>query len=207
MFKGLQAKRSLLPVVLSLVVVAPLLAVTSASFVFDFISDPGDVADGPDYDVTGIGPIDDGSGCDAVVMLMVDATGTPTDVDTFCLSLIDGTGGSDGDYGSFGTGYVPVLSPVTYTLYDINAADIAALTGFGDSDQEYFDYVAANGDCLDEDTVDETDLGIPAGEPFLPCFGQGPSVLEIPTLDSAGLAISGLLLAAASLVLLRRRVQ
>jgi hypothetical protein len=127
--------------------------VTSATFTFDFITDPGDLADGSDFDVVGVGPIDDGSACDQVAMVMVDATGTPTDVDSFCLDLVMGQGGSDGDYGSFETGYVPVAGPVTYALFDLTAADLAALTGFGDSQQEFFDYVVANCTLLGEATV------------------------------------------------------
>jgi hypothetical protein len=127
-------------------------AVTSATFTFDYLTDPGDIADGSDFDVTGVAPIDDtATMCDAVVMVMVDGTGTPTDVDSFCLAIATGMGGSDGDYGSFGTGYLPVVGPVTYALYDLTADDLAALTGFGDSDQEYFDYVVANCTLLAQD--------------------------------------------------------
>jgi hypothetical protein len=130
-------------------------AADSATFVFDTTTDPADLVDGPDFDVTGIGPVDDtGALCDAMVMVMVDATGTPTDVDSFCLSTSTGLGGSDGDYGSFGTGYVPVLGPVTYGLFDLNAEDLAALSGFGDSDQQYFDYVVANARFLGQQTFD-----------------------------------------------------
>jgi hypothetical protein len=144
---------------------AAALAVTSATFTFDFVTDPGDLADGPDFDVAGAGPTDDtGTSCDAVVMVMVDATGTPIDVDSFCLALATGLGGSDGDYGSFGTGYLPVAGPATYALYDLTAADLAALTGFGDSDQEYFDYVVANARFLQEQYLDIE--GLASGTPF-----------------------------------------
>lgn len=178
-------------------------AVTSATFVFDAVSDPGDLADGPDYDVTGIAPINDGAGCDAVVMVMVDATGTPTDVDTLCLSLVDGTGGSDGDYGSFETGYLPTLGPATYALFDIDATDIAALAPFADSDQEYFDYVVANGTCLAENSFPVDN--IPAGTPFRLCGGG--SVIEVPTLGGVGLAALAGILALAAVVLVRRRAR
>ena len=157
-------------VLLTVIGVTSVFAASSASFVFDFVSDPGDVGDGPDYDVTGIGVIDDGGGCDLVVMVMVDATGAPTDVDSFCLSLITGLGGSDGDYGSFGTGYVPTLDPVTYALFDLTAADIAALSGFGDNDQEYFDYVVANTVCLAEQSINAG--SIPVGTAYSLC-GSG----------------------------------
>lgn len=143
-------------------------AASSASFVFDF-SDLGDLADGPEFNVTGSGLVDDGSGCDVVVMVMVDPTGTPTDVDTFCLDLITGNGGSDGDYGSMNTGYVPVSSPVTYGLYDIDAADIAALGGLSDAEVAYADYVRANGTCLTEQFLDVT--GLPTASAYSLCSG------------------------------------
>lgn len=131
-------------------------AVESADFVFDTTTDPADLADGPDFAVTGVAPIDDGSGCtgDSVVMIMVDALGTVVDVDSFCLTLGDGTGGSDGDYGSFGAGAVPAAGPVTYALFDLTAEDLAALTGFGDNDQEFVDYVFANARLLVEKPFD-----------------------------------------------------
>jgi hypothetical protein len=97
-------------------------------------------------------------------MVMVDATGTPIDVDSFCLALDTGLGGSDGDYGSFGTGYLPVSGPATYALFDLTAADLAALTGFGDADQEYFDYVVANCRLLAQAPFDV--VGLVSGTPF-----------------------------------------
>jgi hypothetical protein len=173
----------LLTVSLAMVIGGSALAVDSATFVFDSTTDPGDVADGPDYNVTGVAPIDDGSGCDAVVMVMVDPTGTPTDVDSFCLALATGLGGSDGDYGSFETSYVPVSSPITYALFDLTAADLAALSGFGDSDQEYFDYVVANATCLTEQFLDETDLAIPAAPAFPLCVVDPPEADAPETAD------------------------
>ncbi|MDL1899998.1 hypothetical protein FBR02_04430, partial [Anaerolineae bacterium CFX9] len=49
----------------------PVFAATSASFVFDAVSDPGDLPDGPDYIVTAVGPVDDAGGCDVMVMIIV----------------------------------------------------------------------------------------------------------------------------------------
>lgn len=175
-------KRSTLFVLVLLVsaslLALPVLAATSASFVFDAISDPGDLADGPDYDVTAIGPIDDGSGCDAMVMIMVDPTGGILDIDSFCVSLITGLGGSDGDYGSF-DGTLPVAGPATYALFDINATDLAALTGFGDTDQEYYDYVVANGVLMDEDYYDIP--GFVSGTPFSFMAAPAPGGATVPT--------------------------
>jgi hypothetical protein len=151
-------------------------AASSATLTFDFVSDPGDVADGPDFDVVGTGLVDDGSGCDAVVAIIVDATGTYTDIDSFCLSLVGGTGGSDGDYGAFGTGYVPTAGPATYAIFDITAADIATLTGLGlgDNDVAYGDYVVANGTFLTEGYVDVP--GLTSGTPFSFVAAPPPTV-------------------------------
>jgi hypothetical protein len=177
-------------------------AAVSATFVFDTVSDPGDLADGPDYDITGVTLTDDtGAACDRVVMLMVDATGTPTDVDSVCLDTTTGLGGSDGDYGSFSTGYVPTVSPVTYALFDIDAGDLVALTGLSDSDQAFFDYVAAKGRCLGEQSFPVD--GLQVGTPFSVCAGGG--VVAIPTLDTVGLSAMAVLLGAGALWIVRRR--
>lgn len=141
-----------------------ILAASSATITFDFVSDPGDLADGPDFDVVGTGLVDDGSGCDTVTVIMVDATGTVTDVDTICLNLITGQGGSDGDYGSSNGGYFPIAGPVTYAVFDLTATDLANLTGFGDSDPEYAAYVIANATFLTEGYVDVQ--GLASGTPF-----------------------------------------
>lgn len=49
----------LMLVFMSLFTSGAIFAVSSATFVFDFVSDPGDVADGPEFDVTGVGLVDD----------------------------------------------------------------------------------------------------------------------------------------------------
>jgi hypothetical protein len=147
-------------------------AASSASFVFVFI-DPGDDADGPQYNITGSGVVDDGNGCDEVVMAMVDATGTLTDMDFPCLDLITGLGNDDGDYGSADNAYVPTLGPVTYALYDIDAADIALLGGLPNDDATGLAFLKANGDCLSEQSL-EVD-GIPNGTAFSLCGGGAPT--------------------------------
>jgi hypothetical protein len=85
-------------------------------------------------------------------------------VDSFCLSLVTGLGGSDGDYGSFGTGYVPTAGPATYAIFDLTAADIGALVGLGDSDPDYVAYILANATFLIEGYVDV--VGLESGTPF-----------------------------------------
>lgn len=82
---------------------------------------------------------------------------------------------------------MPVSSPITYALYDLTAADLAALSGFGDSDQEYFDYVVANATCLSEQFVDETDLGIPTTTPYSLCGGGGDSTVLDPAVCTTGI--------------------
>jgi hypothetical protein len=141
------------------------LAVTSATIAFDFVTDPGDVADGPDYQIAGSGLVDDdGTSCDLVAAVIVDATGTPTDADSFCLSTVSGLGASDGDYGSMEGAYVPVAGPATYAVFDLTAADIAALTGLSDNQAAYVNYVLANARFLVEGYVDVQ--GLPSGTPF-----------------------------------------
>ncbi len=157
--------------------VPPLFAASSATFVFDFLTDPYDVADGPDYIVTATDPIDDnGTSCDMMVMIMVDATGTVTDIDTFCVDTTSGTGGSDGDYGSFGSGYLPTAGPATYALFDLTATDLAALLGLGDSDPAYYDYVVANATLLAEGYADVN--GLTSGTPY--SFFPTPPVVVSP---------------------------
>jgi hypothetical protein len=181
----------LLSVLVLVIGVGAALGAASASFVFDFVSDPGDLADGPDFNVTGSGLVDDGGGCDIVVMVMVDPTGTATDLDTFCLSLVTGQGGSDGDYGSQVSGYTPVSSPVTYGLFDIDAADIAALSGTGDAEQAYVDYVLANGACLTEQFLDVS--GLPTAAAYSLCGGGTAAgcTLNIPSGSVVGEAPLG----------------
>jgi hypothetical protein len=59
---------------------------------------------------------------------------------------------------------VPAAGPATYAVFDIDAADIAALSGLSDSDPAYGDYVLANGSFLAEGYVDVP--GLPSGTPF-----------------------------------------
>lgn len=154
-------------------------AMSSATFVFDF-SDLGDLGDGPDYIITAIDPIDDGGGCDAAVMIMVDATGTLTDIDNVCMDLLSGLGGSDGDYGSTASGYVPLVSPVTYALFDLDAADLAAMSAM--DEQAAYEYVIANKACIYELFLDET--GLPTDSPYSFCGAglapDGSCRLNIP---------------------------
>jgi hypothetical protein len=193
-----------LPLLVALAASAPVSAVSSATFTFG-PPDATDDADGPNYSITGIAPIDDGTACDAVVMIMVDATGQVTDADDLCLPIPAGTAVDDMDAGSFGTAYIPTLGPITFTLFDLTAADLAALSAFSINDQEYVDYVLANARCLSEQFLAAStipDLStIPAGTPFSQCVTQATTA---PTLGTAALVMLVALLAGASLFVLRR---
>ncbi|MBK7473534.1 MAG: hypothetical protein IPI73_25805, partial [Betaproteobacteria bacterium] len=109
---------------------SPAQAATSGSFVFDFVGDVGDNADGPQYDITLVGPTDDGGGCDEYVMIMVDPTGTVVDVDPGC--VVGTTTSDDGDYGPV---FAATASPITYALFDITGADAAVLGSLSQSDR------------------------------------------------------------------------
>lgn len=149
-------------------------AVTSATIVFDYLGDAGDNADGPQYDIVGAGPVDDGSGCDQVIVIIVDATNTPTDIDQPCLNLGTGEASDDGDYGTLSGGYFPLYNPVTYRVYDVDAAEYAALSGL--ADDAYVAYVLANGTFLAAASLDHPGL------PYLP-VPVGPAAAPVPGPD------------------------
>ena len=153
-------------------------AFSSATFEFDFVGDAGDNADGPQYDMTGVGPTDDGSGCDAVVMVMVDAAGTVVDIDPNC--SFGTTGSDDGDYGTIAS---PQFSPITYALFDVNGADVAFLNGLSQSDPAYLNYLVANGRLLDEKSLDLAGLPVRAAYTFIRI------ARPVPAIDPVGLGI------------------
>ena len=169
------------------------LAVTSATFTFDAVSDPGDLADGPDYDIVGVGPVDDGTGCDAVAMIMVDPTGRVTDMDELCLDLATGLGGSDGDYGSIDDGYMPVSSPVTYGLFEVTPAAEAAMAGMSESDRAA--YLRANARLLYQASYAVP--GLPSATPY-----SFLAAVAVPVGNTLGLLM---LSGAIALVVHRRR--
>jgi hypothetical protein len=173
----------LLLVVMSLFTSGAIFAVTSATFVFDFAGDVGDNLDGPQFDITAVGPMDDGGGCDEYVMIMIDPTGIVADIDPGCIPLATGTISDDGDYGSV---FTPVQTPITYALFDLTAADAAALSALSQSDPAYLAYVAANATCLAEQYLD-VDPGLygplPSGTPYSFCGGGAvvnPNVCSVP---------------------------
>jgi len=102
---------------MALVIGSAALAASSATIAFL------DASPHPQYQASGAGLVDEGFGCDMVTMLIADATGGITDIDTFCIDTTSGTGTDYTDWGSFWNGYVPVLAPITYTLFDTSAGD------------------------------------------------------------------------------------
>lgn len=102
---------------MALVIGSAALAASSATIAFL------DASPQPQYQAAGAGLVDEGFGCDMVTMLIADATGGITDIDTFCIDTTSGTGTDYTDWGSFWNGYVPVLAPITYTLFDTSAGD------------------------------------------------------------------------------------
>jgi len=165
---------------------SPAHAASSGTFVFDFAGDPGDNADGPQYDITLTGPTDDGAGCDEFVMIMIDPTGIVVDIDPGC--IVGTTGSDDGDHG---TVFPPAASPITYALFDLTAADAATLSGLSQSDPAYLAYVVANARLLAERTLAVDGLPTQPAFSFLPKFSA-----PVPTLGEFGLAALALLMLA-----------
>jgi hypothetical protein len=159
-----------LTIVLAAFAVGFVYAATSGSFVFDYAGDVGDNADGPQFDITLSGPTDDGSGCDEYVMMMFDSSGVVVDIDPGC--VVGTTISDDGDYGSV---FSATSRPITYSLFDLNAADVAALSSLSQSDPAYTSYVLANAVCLDEDYEDLSSLltGLPSLPAYAVCGGGG----------------------------------
>lgn len=160
----------------------PAQAAVSGSFVFDFVGDAGDNADGPQYDVTLVGPTNDnGLNQDLVIMVMVDATGTPLDVDPMAISGT--TGSDDGDYGVINTA---TAGPITYALFDIDQAAANTLLGISEGSPSYMAFLLANSSLLDQQTLAFD--GVPVQAPFL--FGSQ----SVPVGGTAGLGALGLTL-------------
>jgi|GEM_PF-1568053 len=180
-----------LMIVLAALAVGSVYAAASGSFVFDYVGDAGDNADGPEFDITIVGATDDGGGCDEYVMLMFDANGVVVDVDPGC--IVGTTASDDGDYGII---FSPTARPITYALFDITGADAAVLSAILESDPAYTAYVLANGVCLDEDYEDVSSLltGLPSLAPYTVCGGLaagGGCNLRIPAGSVVGEAPLG----------------
>ncbi|MBK8027406.1 MAG: hypothetical protein IPK19_39960 [Chloroflexi bacterium] len=156
----------LLMIILAIAFFGSVHAASSGSFVFDYAGDVGDNADGPQFDITLSGPTDDGAGCDEYVMMMFDPSGVVVDVDPGC--VVGTTTSDDGDYGSV---FAVTGRPITYSLFDIDGAEAAALGAISQSDPAYTAYVLANGVCLDEDYEDASSLltGLPSLTPYAVC--------------------------------------
>lgn len=158
----------MLLIILVLGAVGSASAASGGSFVFDYAGDAGDNGDGPQFDITLSGPIDDGGICDWVVMVMFDANGVVVDVDPNCVNPGTGLGSDDGDYGVTN---VPTSRPITYTLFDVDGAEATALSGITEGSPAYIAYLQANGTCLAEDYEDASSIltGLPSGSRYVVC--------------------------------------
>lgn len=152
---------------LALVIGSVALAASSATIAFL------DSFDQPQFQATGAGLVDEGGGCDYVTMLMADATGGITDIDTVCLDAITGVGDNYTDWGSYDSShsYIPTLGPITYTLFDTALGDICYLD----------ENSVACGDYLQSCAVPSIaeafyqPASLPAGTPYsFSCGGPAP---------------------------------
>lgn len=173
-------------------------AATGGSFVFDYAGDAGDNADGPQFDITLSGAVDDGSnsycsgGNDVVIMVTFDADGNVLDVDPNCISTATGTGSDDGDMGVINA---PTSRPATYTLFDVDGAEATALAGLTEGSPAYISYLLSNGVVLDEEFEDLSAnlTGLPTKSPYSVLGGvvNGTCNLSIPAGSVVGEAPLG----------------
>ncbi|MBK8030323.1 MAG: hypothetical protein IPK17_12635 [Chloroflexi bacterium] len=140
-------------------------AATSASISFY------DSSDEPWFDVTGTGLVEDRKGCDYVTMLMTDATGAITDIDTFCIVTASGVGFDETDWWSYaGASGDPTLGPITYSLFDTSSTD-ACITYGGNSVECATYLLSGTAACLAESYYQPT--GLPAGSASYPVCSRG----------------------------------
>ncbi len=159
-------------------------AATSATIGFDTSYDP----DQPAYPIAGSGVISEdtcyfgeseteGPG-DIVTMLMTDANGLITDIDTFCLDAATGAGMNWTDWWSYsGATDYPQLGPITYSLYDTSPGDPC----YNDENSVACANYLASGAvrCIAEDYFQPASL--PAGARFPVCNPNGAACnLVIP---------------------------
>jgi len=142
----------------------------------------------PDFAVHGVDVVDDGGGCDLVVVVIADATGQITDTHILCLNLVSGFGGASTSWGAYATGYIPVLAPITYTIFDIPGG-----YPYGENTTALGNDLLANGTCIGE-AFYYPDLV--TGAPFSICHHKTAAVgggcsLTIPEGSVVGEAPSG----------------
>ncbi|MBN8638106.1 MAG: hypothetical protein J0M07_22510 [Anaerolineae bacterium] len=139
-------------------------AATSASISF------ADSSDEPQYDITATGLVDDGGGCDLVSMMMTDATGAITDIDTFCIDLISGLGDDQTSWWSYeGATGNPTLGPITYTLFDNAPGDVCQTVS--ENSVACGNYLLSGAACLAESYYQPA--GLPAGSAAFPVCNRG----------------------------------
>ncbi|MFN8529111.1 MAG: hypothetical protein U0670_10900 [Anaerolineae bacterium] len=174
-------------------------AASGGSFVFDYVGDAGDNADGPQYDITLSGAVDDGAnsmciaGNDVVIMVIFDPDANVLDVDPMCILTASGTGSDDGD---MGVNTAPAARPATYTLFDVDGAEATALAGLTEGSPAYISYLLANGVPLDEkfEDVSANLTGLPTKTPYSLLGGgvvNGTCTLSIPSGSVVGEAPAG----------------
>lgn len=177
---------------------AAVFAATSATISFD----AGYDADEPAYPIAGSGLVSEdtcyfgeseteGPG-DVVTMLMTDANGLITDIDTFCLEVATGLGVNWTDWWSYeGASDYPTLGPITYSLYDTSPDD-PCYEG-NENSVACADYLASGAvRCIAEDYFQPASL--PAGAPFPVCnpgAGSAGCTLNIPSGSVVGEAPLG----------------
>ncbi len=137
-----------------------------------------DSSDQPDYQVDGTALTEDYFECDLVSMMMTDATGQITDIDTFCLGegggqtitagAIDGSGTDSTRWGSYDTGYVAAQGPVTYSVFDTADGDACDNLVSNENSLECGALLLSGAvTCLDEDYYQPA--GLPAGTLYPVC--------------------------------------
>ena len=167
-----RSKYALLVIVILIVGVAVVHAAATGSISFL------DSSSQPAYQVDGTSLTEDYSECDLVTMMMTDATGQITDIDNFCLGeetvqtltagAIDGSGYDYTDWGSYDTGYIPTMGPITYSVFDTADGD-ACDNSIGDENSVECSALLLSGavTCLDEDYYQPGSL--PVGTAYPVC--------------------------------------
>lgn len=150
-----------LAVIVFVFLVVPLAVNAVSSATISFL----DSSDQPQYQATGSNPVDESGGCDIVSMMMTDATGQITDIDTFCMDATSGIGVDYTDWGSYASGYVATQGPVTYTLYDTAPGDAC----YNDENSLACGSLLLSGSvaCVGENYYQPS--GLPAGTPYRIC--------------------------------------
>lgn len=178
---------------LVLVVVAASVIYAAATGTTTFL----DSSDQPEYMASGTGLVADYSGecnvptgegtqavqqdcgCDLVSMMMTDATGMITDIDTFCIDLSTGEGYDQTSWCSYENGCDPTLGPITYSLFDTAAGSVCDNNVGDENSAECGAYLLSGAaTCLDEDYYQPGSL--PAGSAYPVCGSIATASCRVP---------------------------